>query len=182
MKKILFITMLSLMMNSIYGQEGDTNFQQKKHEVKVNGLYLAAATAIDVSYEYVKNQGSGFGVSLLYNPREKGFPMSTFAVTPFYRVYFFSKKDYGANGIFVEGFLKMASVKKPNDLDYGNGHVNNNNKDYFSTALGISLGKKWINKSNFTLEIYAGVGRSLNENKSGIEALPRLGICIGKRF
>ncbi len=179
MKRLVFSLFFLLLVGIVFGQN---NTDIKKHEVKINGLLLAASTTIDLSYEYVKNPSTGFGVSVLWNMRDKEFPMERFSVTPFYRIYFFSKKDYGANGIFVEGFVKMASAK---NFDYKYDDQNSNgvtNMDpKFNTALGICIGKKWVNKSNFSLEIFIGSGATIKSSNK-IDNLPRVGINIAKRF
>jgi hypothetical protein len=54
-------------------------------------------------------------------------------------------------------------------------------------ALGLAVGRKWINRKGFTLETLFGVGRNLlydEESDSGDRsaASARLNISIGKRF
>ncbi len=189
MKKLILPFLFLFLVNVTFAQNENQRTDIKKHEVKINGLLLAVSTSIDLSYEYVKNQSTGFGVSVLYNIRDKAFPISRFAVTPFYRVYFFSKKDYGANGLFVEGFVKMAMVKNKiyhDDDIYQNRsvYVEENEVEYktgFNTAIGISIGKKWVNKADWSLEIFAGMGATISSPNS-VEGLPRIGVNIGKRF
>ncbi|MBS9766581.1 MAG: DUF3575 domain-containing protein [Flavobacteriaceae bacterium] len=180
MKKLIFSLFFLSIIGMTVAQNSENVANLKKHEVKINGLVLASSTAIDLTYEYVKNPATGFGVSVLWNVRDKEFPMSRFAVTPFYRVYFFSKKDYGANGLFVEGFMKMAFVKSEYPHDYTE-EIKKQKTPEFNTALGISVGKKWVNKANYSFEIFAGMGATIyTPNK--VNGLPRIGICIGKRF
>ena len=61
------------------------------------------------------------------------------------------------------------------------------NENYFDMALGLAVGRKWINRKGFTLETLFGVGRNLfydEESDSGDRsaASARLNISIGKRF
>ncbi len=183
MKNLIFGLLFLLSVNIIFSQNKNEEVNVKKHEIKINGLLLAVSTSLDLSYEYVNNDATGFGVSLLYNIRDKEFPMSKFAITPFYRVYFFSKKDYGANGLFVEGFAKMAMVKNRfyNQDEYNIQRTDGETKTGFNTAIGISIGKKWVNRAHWSLEIFAGMGATISSPNS-VEALPRIGINIGKRF
>lgn len=181
MKKVFLVitAVLAMNVNIAFSQENESVIDNlRKHEVKINGLLLASSTTLDVTYEYVGNTSYGFGASVLVNAFDREFPRERFAVTPFYRAYFFSKKDYGANGIFVEGFLKMASIKKGHNYD-GN---KIEPKNAFESAIGISIGKKWVNRNGFVLEIFGGVGRVLNEGNSNVGVLGRGGITIGKRF
>ena len=47
-------------------------------------------------------------------------------------------------------------------------------------ALGMMLGKKWVNQSNFTFEFGLGFGRYLTQTYN--ESYPRINLSIGKRF
>ena len=84
-----------------------------------------------------------------------------------------NRKDFGAQGIFVEVFRSLASVEADN---YGSG----NNE--FQVSLGMSLGRKWINKSGFTFETFLGMGRYLLDSEDINEVHGRIGIAVGKRF
>lgn len=189
MKKLFLMIAVMLTVNVLFSQENgeEADSLKRKHEVKINGFLLASSTAIDITYEYVANTSYGFGSSVLVNAFDREFPREKFSVTPFFRGYFFSKKDYGANGFFVEGFLKLASVK--DNLVYNsNGGVSR--KDNFKAAIGISVGRKWVNKNGFILELFLGMGRTLNNNSSSngntnyeeVSVLTRGGVTIGKRF
>ena len=125
-----------------------------------------------------------------------------FSLTPFYRFYFFNKKDFGGSGFFSEIFSKFGFGK--HDVEYYNYNPNNDGpgidywevveEDYFDIALGAAIGNKWINKKGWTFEISFGVGRfllnSTKENSSigrdvnslKPEAVIRGGLSIGKRF
>lgn len=46
--------------------------------------------------------------------------------------------------------------------------------------MGIAAGGKFLTKNGFVGEIYGGVGRLFGN--SNVEAYPRGGITIGKRF
>ncbi|AOW21395.1 hypothetical protein [Urechidicola croceus] len=173
MKKITLITLL-LVGISTFAQEKTNEFN---HEVKIDGAKLAFATIIEVSYENVNKKSSGYGISLLINPRESDIYFEKFSITPFYRMYFFNKEDYGAKGLFVEGFTKFSFGT--DDLFY---EVENEDNNYFDAAIGIAIGKKWVNSNGFILEIFAGGGRVLGFSDYSPEGFFRGGISIGKRF
>jgi hypothetical protein len=120
-------------------------------------------------------------------------------LTPFYRFYFFNKRDYGGAGFFAEIFTKFSSGK--HDVEYynfsdnsGSDYIRVEEENFFDIAPGASIGQKWINKKGWTFEISAGVGRFLlnkDENDSSTgqeifsnrpEALVRGGFSIGRRF
>ena len=137
------------------------------NEVRLDGLKLLAGPILEGTYEYVKNKNSGLGISMLVNLDSNNDYPEDFSITPFYRMYFVNRRDYGANGFFVEGFGKLAT--------------GNNGEEFTDFSLGMSLGKKWVNSSGFVFEVLAGVSRTLNSN-NGYEAYPRIGLFVGYRF
>ena len=128
--------------------------------------------------------------------------INKFSLTPFYRFYFFNKRDFGGSGFFTEVFSKFSFGK--HDVEYYNYNPDVNSpgidywetieENYFDIALGAAIGNKWINKKGWTFEISLGVGRFLlnpSEDNSTIgrevnsfkpEAVIRGGLSIGKRF
>lgn len=155
------------------------NYRTPSHlnEIKIDGAKLAIGGILEASYEFVGNDSSGYGISVLINPRESEAYFEKFSLTPFYRMYFLRRQDYGAKGLFIEGFSKFSFGTKDNYfID------NYNDEKYFDTALGLSLGKKWVNHNGFILEIFAGGGRTLGMSDASPEGFFRGGIFIGKRF
>lgn len=171
MKKILITVFILCISISTFAQESVTKENEKietltkRHEVKLNLLYSILGLP-EISYEYLLNEESSVGMSLLFR-LDKDIDIK-FAATPYYR-FFFSKKP--AAGFFIEGF-GMYSVEE--DYDYGE----TTTSDF---ALGISVGVKLLSKKGFTGELYAGLGRNLFGNHD-IDAVPRIGISFGKRF
>ena len=51
---------------------------------------------------------------------------------------------------------------------------------YSNIGLGVAIGYKFLTKNNWVGDIFAGAGRVFGE--SNIDAYPRVGITIGKRF
>ncbi|PQJ76363.1 DUF3575 domain-containing protein [Polaribacter glomeratus] len=194
MKKIalllfLFTTTISFAQERAEQYPQDIN---KKHELKLNAFSLIVFSSLDVSYEYLLNKDSSFGVSVFYNfndiNNELYYPKK-FSLTPYYR-WFFTEKTL-ARGFFVEGFGMLNTYE---DINYGyydnNGNYINNNKAISETdfALGVSVGGKFTIKSGFTAEVYAGVGRNLfnnndnNNNNFENNIITRGGISLGYRF
>ena len=70
-----------------------------------------------------------------------------FSLTPFYRFYFFNKKDFGGSGFFSEIFSKFGFGK--HDVEYYNYNPDNDSpgidywevveEDYFDIALVLQL-------------------------------------------
>jgi hypothetical protein len=108
----LFLTPL-FVLNAI-GQEADNidnsaTFTEEvsQTELRINALTLMVGPALDISYEHVLSSASGLGASLLLNFGGDNYGSQKFALSPFYRFYFFDQKDYGARGLFVEGFSSL---------------------------------------------------------------------------
>jgi len=191
MKKITLLILLFVASISI-AQEKEEKYPQddnKKYEVKLNAFSLIVFSSLDVSYEYLLNKDSSFGVGVFYNFNDVNDDLyypKKFSITPYYR-WFFSETRF-ARGFFVEGF-GMLNTYEDNDYYNYNGNYNPNQPvKETDFALGISVGGKFIMKSGFTAEIYGGVGRNLfnndNNNNSNFnnDLITRGGISLGYRF
>lgn len=171
----LLIAFLSLFSLSVFAQENndDSSFEFSNHEVRLDGIKLIAGTILEANYEYVFNKNSGAGISVLINLDSDNDYPEDFSVAPFYRFYFLSKQDYGANGFFVEGFGKIAAGDER--------LTTSNDFNYTDVSLGMSLGKKWINSAGFVFELLVGVSRTLGGNP-GNDVYFRGGLFVGYRF
>lgn len=148
----------------------------KKHEVKFGGVKLLAGPVLELTYEFIYSKDFSYGSSILVNFEATSDFNESFSITPFSRFYFQESKEYGAQGFFVEGFLKLAKGKQQPDL------FNSNKVDYTSGGLGLCLGKKWINNSGFVFEILAGGARGFGDGVSAPKAYFRGDLNIGYRF
>jgi hypothetical protein len=175
MKKLLFVLPL-LIAFVCHSQEKKTkNFDSKKHEIKFGAIKMLAVPIFEGTYEYIYSKDFTFGGSLLMNLQsDKNYP-ENFSITPFARFYFQETQEYGAKGFFVEGFAKYSSGR--NNPNYYSKYY-----DYSAGALGLSLGKKYINRSGFVLELLAGAGRVLGNSEVAPDAIFRGDINIGYRF
>lgn len=147
----------------------------RANEIRLDVFDAAFFSALDVSYERVNDSAIGYGVSIFANLRDTEDNVAyyeKFAVTPFFRFYFFNKQDFGAKGLYAEVFSKFASGDNPDNL----------NEDYFDAALGLSIGQKWVNKRGFMLEISFGGGRNIGLDDNSPDLTFRGGISLGYRF
>ena len=177
-----------------------------QNELKLDLADMLGFPAFDINYERIKDPYSSFGVSLFLNVSNNDSASTNwtdkFTLSPFYRFYFFNKKDYGGAGFFAEIFTKFSFGK--NDVEYYNFNPDPNNpgidywetieENFFDIAPGAGIGQKWLNKKGWTFEINVGVGRYLlnkdfNTDSSGQEvnylrpvAAFKGGLFIGKRF
>lgn len=156
-----------------------------KKEFKLDFLDLLVFPALSIGYEKINDSSTAFGTTLFINlGGEDSDWNDNLAITPYYRFYFLQSEDYGGYGVFAEVFTKFAF----GDADiYNELSFTYNKENYFDMALGLAVGRKWINRKGFTLETLFGVGRNLffdEESDSGDRsaASARLNISIGKRF
>ena len=182
MKKLLFILTLCFSV-SIFSQETEPDFPQdvdKRHEITANALTLIVSEWIDVSYEYLINEESSFGVDLQFglDDNDDFDTYRTFSITPNYRRYFSNKY---ARGFFVEAFGMLHTYKDYYAFDFVTNTSTVRNETDFS--LGVSVGGKWVTKSGFVTEIFLGLGRNLlNNDEDFVEVAGRVGISLGYRF
>lgn len=188
---ILALILSPLGLFKTFGQNVDSFKIQKTNtseisrtEVRVNALALLAGPAIDLSYEYMFSSSNGLGGSLLLNLNGDNYGSQKFALTPFYRFYFFDTRDYGARGLFVEGFSSFASVEPYAEFsEQTDGtFVERPKSNEFQWSLGFGAGRKWINHKGFSFEIFLGVGRYLLNTDGTDEVHARIGASFGKRF
>lgn len=176
MKKVI-LTILIILSSSVSSQEikKETNF---KKELKLDAFDLAMFTVIDIGYENLFKEEMSFGISMFinFNPEETYY--EKFALTPFYRFYFFNNQEKGSNGYYFEIFSKFASGINIDD-SYNNMNLD---KNYFDVNLGGAVGRKWISNKNFILETSFGLGRNLGFSKNSPEFAFRGGVSLGYRF
>ena len=151
-----------------------------QNELKLDLIDILSLPAFDITYERIKDPYSSFGVSLFLNVGDNDSASRNwtdkFSLTPFYRFYFFNKRDYGGAGFFAEVFTKFSSGK--HYVEYQTVDEN-----FFDIAPGAVIGQKWVNKKGWTFEISGGVGRFLlKKDEIRPELLLRGGFSIGKRF
>ena len=157
----------------------------KRHELSLDVTASLAIPALQPRYEHILGRYAGIGVDLflaLSDDEINYDELEKFSITPFYRQYFFSKEDYGAKGFYGEGFLK-AYTYKTEEYFYGNTVKKEN---YFETALGVSIGWKWVSNSGFMIDLSFGIGRNLGftsqPEELRIATIPRGGVHFGWRF
>ena len=122
-------------------------------EFKLDFLDLLVFPALSVGYEKINDSSTAFGTTLFINlGGEDSDWNDNLAITPYYRFYFLQSEDYGGYGVFAEVFTKFAF----GDAEVYNDNFTNNsifpayeNENYFDMALGLAVGRKWINRKGF---------------------------------
>lgn len=184
MKKITLLLLLTTSVIS-FAQEKEKTI--KKHEIKINALGLIF-DRVDISYEYLINNESSFGVGTLFSFDHDLTVFDnykTFSLTPYYRRYF--SKHY-AKGFFIEGFgmfnrYKVISYHYEGNDDYD---YTTSTKYLNNIAIGVSVGGKFVTENGFVAEIYLGFARNFIKHSEKYyydnKIIGRGGISLGYRF
>lgn len=155
----------------------------EKRELKLNMLELLVMPAIGITYERYINPTSSYGAYGFVNfGIDEGYRYEKFEFAPFYRIYFQHQNKLDNKGLYTEVFTGV-STGETDFFDYDSDTRNYGTlytQEYIGIALGVTLGYKFINQSNYVFELFAGAGRFLN--KQEVQAYPRVGLSIGKRF
>ena len=184
MKKISFLFLAICYSITSLGQSDDLP-ANRQHEFRFDAIEAIASANLEISYEYIVNKYSGFGGSITVGLDNDDISNLRFAITPYYRQYFFNKKDYGARGLFVEGFGQF-SVFETLESTFNN--IVGDSFDVEETTesafgLGLAVGQKWVSKNGFVFEISTGLGRRFGSDIQDVdEFFFRGGILIGYRI
>jgi len=168
----------------------------RKHEIRLDALEALSISTIEVNYEYIISRFSGVGaaVSVRLDDSDDYGSYQKFAFTPYYRQYFFNKKDYGARGLFAEGLLQIATGEElyvdyyeGNDIGFPNDEgadiiFPESNRNWTNFGVGFALGQKWVSKNGFILELSIGGGRYFGGKEGSPEGFFRGGVLVGYRF
>ena len=160
------------------------------NEFRVNFFDLLVLPGFHGYYEKIIDENSSYGAGLFINFSDNlssDIIQRRFAISPYYRLYFLNRKDYGAKGLFVELFSSFASAKDMNDdYQYDVFYDDFDDRDnIFRVSVGATIGRKWITRSGYTFEPFIGIGRYLDSqdsNSDNPEAHLRFGFSIGKRY
>lgn len=137
-------------------------------------IWVALATAVEGSYEYYFTPDTSIGGTVFFNGDGLG-RTGNFGIGPNLRAYFgYNPKS----GIFAEAF----GLYYTRETDITN-NLGTRNNDYSTIALGLGLGRKWSTfGQKLTMEIYAGLGRNVNQQESQDAFMYRAGLSLGFRF
>lgn len=187
MKKIL-LTLFMGASTIAFSQETETTDdhlnRDRKHEIRLDAFEVLAINTLELNYEYIISKYSGVGaaISIGWDEGDNFDNYQNFAFTPYFRQYFFNKKDFGARGLFAEGLLQVASGERLFvDFLEGGGSTTTTN-DWTNFGIGFALGQKWVSRNGFVLEISIGGGRYFGNADDSPEGFVRGGILVGYRF
>ncbi|MBP1664332.1 MAG: hypothetical protein H6Q19_1472 [Bacteroidetes bacterium] len=181
-----FLITLTSFGQQQYTYQTDTKYGQDSEGLK-NEIHFNLLTSVlglpEINYERIMESNFSVGMSLMasLDPFEKQNLRAAFL--PFGRLYF--SNDYAA-GFYIEANGGLIIEKsRLYYYDYYSPYSGvtqstptvNTNSNF---GLGVAIGYKFLTKNNWVGDIFAGAGRVFGD--SNIDAYPRVGITIGKRF
>ncbi len=180
-KKFLTLFLMGFATIAMAQETNDENTDTTpKHEFRIDALEGLIVPAVDISYEYIISKFSGAGVSAFYGfEDEQGDDYHEWAITPYYRQYFFNKQDYGARGFFAEGSLQVAGGTDTIEFFDPQRTVE---EDWTKFGIGFAIGQKWVSKNGFVVELSIGGGRYFGSEDAGPGGFFRGGASVGYRF
>lgn len=182
MKKLMLSALLLGSTLCTFAQKTDTVSTKKGGKAGNNELKLNLAYTIggfpEINYERIIKDDMSVGIAVIVGLEEN--VEFKFGIIPNYRIYFGGSK---ANGFFIEGNAAIISSRNDSYYIYEYGtNINTYYRDRVETnfGLGAAAGAKFLTKNGFVGEVYLGAGRLFGSNN--VDAYPRAGVTIGKRF
>ena len=194
MKRITLILVILVSFTSVQAQEFDQN------ELRLNLLDMLSRGTLNASYERFLTPQTSLGVTTMVALNDDYTEKFEFA--PSFRMYFNDDLLELRKSVFVEVFTafvvadsgyddyyyvdctypaqSIQASAEPQGLSIAPCGYYSEPSPEAAFALGMMLGKKWVNQSNFAFELGLGFGRYLTQTYN--EAYPRINLSIGKRF
>ncbi len=170
------ILFLGIFLVSIFTAEAQTETVESdkkvKHELKINLAYALFET-IEINYELILEKDFTIGLAANYWFLED--TDVNYQIIPSFRFYPSERRH--ASGFFIEGNLAFMSITGKEYDETSRIEVETTR---FGGGMGVASGYKFLSSGNFVAELYLGVGRVFGDEQ--VEAYPRFGITMGKRF
>ena len=156
--------------------------EHRANELKIGVIKLLAGPILDLEYERILNKYTSYGGNIVAQLGGNDYQYD-FSISPFFRIYFTETKEYGSKGFFAQAF--MGYYRGRSDYYYiGDGfhYLDGRTKRFNVLGAGFGIGKKWVNKQGFVLQISAGGGRTIGGKNSAPEGLFQGDFAVGYRF
>lgn len=208
MKSILYPIFLSaflflpILLNAQEGNETENEINSElvkthrdttRNEVSWNIMNTLVFGALDISYERILSDHSSLSAEVFSkvfnkNKGEEGDLSKTYAkdfsITTKFK-YFLDEENM-AWGYYAEAFAMISNGVNEKTVTLTDSQTGEPKEieaelDYIDVALGIGVGRKFISKKGFFLDVSVGIGRNLFQKDSPvIVVLP--GFNIGYRY
>lgn len=199
MKQMILVVIAIGMVGMLSAQEREQQVFER-NEIRLNMLEMLARSTVNVSYERFLSPQTSIGATTMIALNDDYYEHFEFA--PSFRIYFNDDLLELRKSVFIELFTALVVAEDSYYYDYVAcdypaqaisastdtqglsiapcGYANYSQEPEAEFAIGMMLGKKWVNQSNFTFELGVGFGRYLTQNDN--DAYPRLNLSVGKRF
>jgi hypothetical protein len=139
MKKTLVLMLLCLILANAWSQTEQNNI------IKVNPLSFLVGTG-SAFFEHKIDNNQSWQLGLAYvGYTDLSIKYSGIAITPEYRIYY---NKNAISGMYVAPFLRYQNYKLTNDQ--------NATAKYTSFGGGVLLGRQWVYRNGFVLDLFAG--------------------------
>jgi len=136
------------------------------HELKFNVLSPITDSVYESSFEYIAGRNIGLGLISNFGVNLGNF--NSFGIAPFLRVY--SGNHNAGAGLFLESSVAFVHVKR-NYFGYSYW-------DILYSAIGASLGWKYVAKNKLVVELACGIGKIIELHEDDLFLNARLSIGI----
>jgi hypothetical protein len=129
------------------------NESNRKHIIKTNLLSILTGSA-SLNYENILNNHSGIQAGAYYGKSNLLGGIERLSITTEYRRYF-SKEENPLVGMYLAPYLKYQQ------LTHSEEDMNEQltaEASITTVGLGVLIGRQWIAKKGFTVDMYAGAG------------------------
>lgn len=158
---LLFLLFPFIQFNS-YAQEREeeeiipsslNNESNRKHSLKVNVLGALNRMA-SLSYENALSTNKSLQIGITYGKSRFMGDALRMSVTPEFRFYL-SGLENGLVGFYTAPYAKFQVINDKETTDDGNVHTDTK---YQALGGGLTIGRQWIAKKGFTVDIFGGAG------------------------
>ena len=143
MKKILVLIFLIVLALPSFSQE-KSDVSSEKNVLKINALSLILATgSVFYEHKFSDNTSGQFGFGYM-GIKLNDTKFSGIILTPELRIY---PKKNAINGFYIAPYLRYQNYTLQSGADRGT---------LSSMGGGLLLGRQWITKSGFTMDLFFG--------------------------
>ncbi len=187
-KRISYLAIVLLVATSSFAQDLARSYNLEtgdeimtvRNEMRVN-LLTSVMGYPEITYERFLESNFSLGLAAMASLESPERQNLRAAVIPFARLYF---SHNVAAGFYIEASTGVVHHKY---YEYNNYYPTEDQYNYNGTmmsstdvGIGVAIGYKFLAKNNWVGDVFGGAGRIFsNEN---VDAYPRIGISIGKRF
>lgn len=198
--KICFFLFLMAVGTSLFAQQSQYAVREKtslvnqsnsqdypKNEIRLN-LFQSVLGLPEINYERILEDNFGVGFYAAYSLENEYDTSLRSLLMGYGRLYLGNYKP--AVGFYIEGntglvlqesYYSYTETPYYSSSSYYPYQYNSNPRLYAGLGIGVAAGYKFLTKNNWVGEFSLGIGRVFGNNVI-VEAYPRLGISIGKRF